>query len=169
MKRIRINLLAKLLGAFGLVALILGLVAVFLLWQIDNVSRTYQHEALHWQQADAQIGDVVSQINKQAAALRGYLLTQSSDMAMEWRESDNTMNYQLEALGRSVSEQRDIDDVKQLQLLNTQVYQPAERIINLAKEGKKDEALIVFLSEVQPTAREMITIATQLEARLDQH
>ncbi|HYG58072.1 MAG TPA: HAMP domain-containing protein, partial [Symbiobacteriaceae bacterium] len=165
---LRATLRRKLLLAFGLVAGIMAMVAVFLLSRLAAVNDTYANHAIHWQEAGANAMGAGMHVNRQVASLRGYLLVGNAEMFTEYQEGQKVTKQKIADLLRGVDDPQILTDIKTLEELNTAFAAPAEHVLALAMDGRRLEAQEAFTAKSYPIATQMIALVSQLTVQLQQ-
>ncbi len=162
----RATLQVKLTAAFVAVGLLVALGAVSVIVALRQVVGEYNVVTQQLQPADKDVSDLLTGVNRQAAATRGYLLFRDETFIDEFAEADRIMQESVRALHSHLTDPDHLRTATAIQDLNRQYTEAANQSTKLVRQGRIQEAREHLVRVARPIIVQTTTLGQALQRSL---
>ncbi|HWI60337.1 MAG TPA: methyl-accepting chemotaxis protein [Symbiobacteriaceae bacterium] len=158
----RINLGAKLLGAFTAVALIMGASGMYVKVRAEAVETHYEQEAIRLYKNHVRLEKIDGLIYRELADAREFILAGTQTELDSYTAADKDLQKQLNDLLATTTHPESEAKIKTVMSLREQYDRSMQQIISLVRTGKLAEAQALSRKDATPAAAQMHTLISDL-------
>ena len=97
-------------------------------------------------------------------AARGYFLAQESGFLTEYNEQVNSFDYFYQDLLKRVQNPKQLQRLDEMNVLQNQIDQGYRQAFSLVVQGKQDEGINLWKTQIVPKLRQVDAIAKEFES-----